>query len=96
MKKITGFLVLGLLVCSSAFAMARTSPYNPDSYEGCVVNAAPKCGSGTVNWNDKVAGDKVRECTAKEQKACFDKYKAPQSTTVIIPASGESSVNRPN
>lgn len=95
MKKTMAVLAVLMMVSSSAFAMARTSPYNPDSYEGCVVNAAPKCGSATVNWNDKIAGDKVRACTATEQRICFDKYKAPKSTTVIIPASGESSVNKP-
>lgn len=72
--KMTGFLILGLLVCSSAFASGSTNAKDK-AYGDCLVNAPKLCGEAkNVNWKDPVDAKRFTDCTQPKYAECYRVY----------------------
>lgn len=70
--KMTGFLVLGLLVCSSAFAMGSVSKKDKE-YGDCVVNSPKVCGGYKAGMTQEEY-KAFQACTSAEQKKCYEAF----------------------
>lgn len=78
MKKVTGFLVIGLLVCSSAFAMGNSPKCSKDYYPGNGTNARlmwTNVTKGVLPMSNAQAIT-IWENTVKVQKAATRDYSA--------------------
>lgn len=74
MNKITVFLVLGLLICSSVFAGGSTNAKDK-AYGKCQREVPDACGGSTkVDWNDPAARQKWADCTQPKYQECYRIY----------------------